>query len=80
MTTKRWKGRAMADALGGAVWRKSSYSGGSEGQCVEIADVRVHGGIAVRDSKNVAGPVLLVSPEAFTHFLGLASESTLERR
>jgi hypothetical protein len=40
-------------------WRKSSHSS-SNGQCVEIA----HAGpdIAIRDSKNPDGPVLLIAP------------------
>ncbi|TDD79816.1 DUF397 domain-containing protein [Actinomadura rubrisoli] len=32
-----------------AHWRKSSHSGGDEGECVEIADL--HDQIAIRDSK-----------------------------
>ncbi|MFS2292500.1 MAG: DUF397 domain-containing protein [Actinomadura sp.] len=32
-----------------SVWRKSSHSGGNEGNCVEIADLNDH--IAIRDSK-----------------------------
>jgi hypothetical protein len=64
-------GRALtADVFGSALWKKSSHSGGSEGQCVEIADVRAHAGIAVRDSRNPGGPVLLLAPEAFASFLG----------
>jgi hypothetical protein len=33
-----------------AHWRKSSHSGGDEGECVEVADLDGH--IGVRDSKN----------------------------
>jgi Domain of unknown function (DUF397) len=41
-----------------ATWRKSSYSQGAT-QCVEAADV---GGMtAIRDSKDPAGPVLLLA-------------------
>ncbi len=41
-------------------WRKSSYSGGSGGQCVEVASVPGH--VAVRDTKNNGnGPTLRVS-------------------
>lgn len=36
-------------------WRKSSYSSGQGGNCVELASVG-----AVRDSKNPTGPVLLI--------------------
>ncbi|MEV0487250.1 DUF397 domain-containing protein [Streptomyces sp. NPDC050508] len=62
--------RRVLDALDGAVWRKSSYSGDSQGQCVEVADVlRTHAGIAVRDSKNPTGPILLFAPEAFATFV-----------
>lgn len=43
------------------VWRKSSYSGGDNGNCVEV-----HGTLdAVRDSKNPDGPVLTVDLRAF---------------
>ncbi|HEU0089611.1 MAG TPA: DUF397 domain-containing protein [Pseudonocardiaceae bacterium] len=46
--------------LAPATWRKSSYSGAS-GDCVEIAAL-ADGGRAVRDSKNPAGPALIVPP------------------
>jgi len=49
-------------------WRKSSYSGGQGGQCVEVA-TNLPGIIAVRDSKDRSGPILAFSPaewEAFT--------------
>lgn len=39
-------------------WRKSSRSGSSGGSCVELADAKV--GVAVRDSKDPDGAVLLV--------------------
>ncbi|MFF5019474.1 DUF397 domain-containing protein [Streptomyces sp. NPDC001165] len=69
MTTKH--GRAhMAPQFEGAVWKKSSYSGGSEGQCVECADVtRTHSGIAVRDSKAPEGSALLFTCQAFRGFI-----------
>ena len=46
--------------LGHAEWRKSSHSGG--GDCVEIA--RVPGLVAVRDSKNPSGGVLIFPASA----------------
>jgi uncharacterized protein DUF397 len=43
------------------VWRKSSYSGGGGSECVEVAFPPAR--VAVRDSKNPAGP-RLVFPRA----------------
>ncbi|WP_236726412.1 DUF397 domain-containing protein [Streptomyces sp. NBRC 110465] len=58
--------------LRGAVWRKSSYSGGNEGQCVEVADLTAAPSArqrGVRDSKNPEGPALLVRAATFTAFM-----------
>ncbi|MFG2935847.1 DUF397 domain-containing protein [Streptomyces sp. NPDC048282] len=48
-------------------WFKSSYSSGSEGDCVEVAacPATVH----VRDSKNPQGPQLTLSPTTWANFL-----------
>jgi hypothetical protein len=40
-------------------WRKSSYSGGHGGNCVQVAASA--GGVMVRDSANPGGAVLLVT-------------------
>ncbi|TDC62410.1 DUF397 domain-containing protein [Actinomadura sp. GC306] len=40
-------------------WRKSSRSGSSGGSCVELAQVKDR--VAIRDSKDPHGPVLVVS-------------------
>ncbi|MFI1285564.1 DUF397 domain-containing protein [Streptomyces sp. NPDC020858] len=53
--------------LTGALWRKSSYSGGTGGECVEVAAQPCL--VAVRDSKNPDGPVFTVAPEAFGAFV-----------
>ena len=50
-------------------WRKSSYSGGDNGDCVEVAD-GVPGVVPVRDSKDPQGPALLIPAEAWTAFVG----------
>ena len=47
-------------------WRKSSYSAGANG-CVEIR--WPEDGVAVRDSKNPAGPVLSFSTADWRAFL-----------
>ncbi|MEU3452310.1 DUF397 domain-containing protein [Micromonospora sp. NPDC006766] len=48
-------------------WRKSTRSNGS-GDCVEVAD-NLAGRVAVRDSKDVSGPVLAFSQAAWSHFV-----------
>ncbi|MET9964974.1 DUF397 domain-containing protein [Streptomyces sp. NPDC006356] len=49
-------------------WRKSSYSGGGDGNnCVEIANSPTH--IAVRDSKAPARATLTFPRTAFTTFV-----------
>ncbi len=53
--------------IASAKWRKSSYSGGNEGQCLEVAD-NIPGLIPVRDSKNPAGPALVFTPAAWVAF------------
>ncbi|MGI5203881.1 DUF397 domain-containing protein [Spirillospora sp. CA-108201] len=45
-----------------ALWRKSSYSNGMGGECVELA--ALPGGIFVRDSKDPDGPRLGLTKEA----------------
>ncbi|MFF8397460.1 DUF397 domain-containing protein [Streptomyces sp. NPDC016172] len=58
-----------ADDPGAVVWRRSSYSNGSGGECVEVAD-GCPGVMPVRDSKaSDAGPVLLFRAPAWTAFL-----------
>jgi Domain of unknown function (DUF397) len=50
-----------------ATWRKSSYSGGNGGGCVEVAR-NLPGIVAVRDSKDRTGPVLTFTPAAWEAF------------
>jgi hypothetical protein len=48
--------------LNNATWRKASRSGENGGDCVELAGVP--GAVAVRDSKDPDGPVLLLTRAA----------------
>jgi hypothetical protein len=50
-----------------ATWRKSTYSNGTGGDCVEIAAMP-GGGHALRDSKNPDGPRLIVTPDQWRAF------------
>ncbi|TDC44977.1 DUF397 domain-containing protein [Actinomadura sp. KC345] len=49
--------------LNTTTWRKSSHSGSTGGECVELAALPE--GVGVRDSKNPDGPKLLVDRDAF---------------
>ncbi|MFB7355080.1 DUF397 domain-containing protein [Streptomyces gardneri] len=53
-------------------WRKSSYSSGSEGDsCIEVATTPAT--VHVRDSKNLSGPQLALTPAAWAGFVTYAS-------
>ncbi|MFE9439684.1 DUF397 domain-containing protein [Streptomyces sp. NPDC006602] len=49
-------------------WRKSSYSNGTGGECVEVAD-NLPGIIPVRDSKNPEGSALVFPTRAWALFV-----------
>lgn len=54
--------------LTGAVWRKSTRSGGNGGECVEVA-INLPGIVAVRDSKDPDGSALTFARQAWSAFL-----------
>ncbi|MEU7058467.1 DUF397 domain-containing protein [Streptomyces sp. NPDC046197] len=63
--------KASAGVTHELAWFKSSYSDGPEGDsCVEIAPTPTT--IHVRDSKNPAGPRLVLTPEAWGAFVPYA--------
>lgn len=55
--------------LTSAYWRKSSYSNGTGGDCVEVAD-GLDGIVPVRDSKRRHGPTVVVTAAAWAPFVG----------
>ncbi|MFK4151619.1 DUF397 domain-containing protein [Streptomyces fungicidicus] len=54
--------------LSNARWRKSTYSDGNGGSCVEVA-AGLTGVVPVRDSKVDGGPVIVVGASAWTEFV-----------
>ena len=56
-----------APDLSRAAWRKSALSGGTGGNCVEVAR-NLPGIVAVRDSKDPDGPKLIFSPGEWRAF------------
>lgn len=63
--------------LSRAAWRKSSCSTG-DAECVEVAVV--DDVVAVRDSKDSAGPALIFTPDAWTDFLNAAKTGAFDCR
>ncbi|GAA4238680.1 hypothetical protein GCM10022254_55610 [Actinomadura meridiana] len=59
--------------LTNAEWRKSSRSGSNAAECVELADAA--GVVAVRDSKDPDGPVLLLTRAALRMAVQSAADS-----
>ncbi|MEU0546680.1 DUF397 domain-containing protein [Micromonospora sp. NPDC005979] len=51
-----------------AEWRKSTRSGSSGGDCVEVAD-NLPGIVGVRDSKDPDGPALVFGPASWRAFV-----------
>lgn len=62
--------------LNTAIWRKSSYSNGSGGLCVEVAD-GLPGLVPVRDSKATDGPTLVIPATAWAPFVTALAEGEL---
>ncbi|WP_328917079.1 MULTISPECIES: DUF397 domain-containing protein [unclassified Streptomyces] len=70
--------RPILDASVLSDWRKSSYSGSENADCVEIAQLDDE--IATRDSKNPTGPALVFSQGAWTAFVrGIATAASETR-
>lgn len=61
--------------LARARWRKSTRSGNS-GNCVEVAG-NLRGIVAIRDSKDPEGPVVVVDPASFAAFTAAVKAATL---
>ncbi|WP_018785866.1 DUF397 domain-containing protein [Micromonospora sp. CNB394] len=60
--------------LSSAIWKKSTHSGTSGGDCVEVAD-NLPGVVLVRDSKNRDGGTLHVTPSSWRAFVTLAKQA-----
>ena len=61
-----------------ATWRKSTRSGGAT-NCVEVAD-GLPAIVAVRDSKDPAGPALRFAPDAWDAFTGTVKTGKYDKR
>ncbi|ANP49205.1 hypothetical protein J2Z21_002181 [Streptomyces griseochromogenes] len=63
----------IADASTLDGWRKSTYSGGNEGSCLEVLDNQPHA-VPVRDSKAPHGPALVFGASAWSSFVSAVRE------
>ncbi|MFB7554463.1 DUF397 domain-containing protein [Streptomyces brevispora] len=63
--------RKNADTAAGLAWKKSSYSSGEGGQCVEVAAAGA--AVCIRDSKQADGPVLSVGSAGWVRFVRMAA-------
>ena len=70
-------GRPVA-RLRGAAWVKSSHSGPTGGNCVELAHLP-GGRVAVRHSREPDGPALVFTPAEWDAFLAGAKDGEFDR-
>ena len=49
-------------------WRKSSYSGGNDGGCIEVGAQAEADRVLVRDTKDRQGSVLAFDPQTWRRF------------
>ncbi|QKW07103.1 DUF397 domain-containing protein [Streptomyces sp. NA04227] len=64
-----------ADSSAFTGWTKSSYSGGDNGDCLEVAPG--HDTVPVRDSKRAEGPVVLFPAHGWTSFVSAVKRGEL---
>lgn len=59
-----------------AGWYKSRYSGGSQGECLEVA--RGYDAVPVRDSKVTRGPAVVASAASWSAFVEAVKSGCLD--
>ncbi|MFF2405564.1 DUF397 domain-containing protein [Streptomyces sp. NPDC058092] len=68
----------VPDASALPAWRKSSYSGDSGGDCLEVND-GCTACVPVRDSKDPHGPAVVFAASAWTSFVTVVKGDGLRR-
>ncbi|GHH32820.1 DUF397 domain-containing protein [Streptomyces candidus] len=67
--------RTVSDASTLTGWYKSSFSGGGQGECLEVA--RGYGDVPVRDSKAPQGPALRFARDGWASFVRALNEGQI---
>ncbi|MFJ2785641.1 MULTISPECIES: DUF397 domain-containing protein [unclassified Streptomyces] len=65
------------DLAPAGAWFKSSFSGGSGNNCVEVAHLAEHGAVGTRDSKQDNGPAFVTSGGAWSTFVTSVANDTI---
>lgn len=73
----RYGNGIQASQIHDAVWVRSTYSGASGGNCVEVAALP-GGGAAVRNSRDPEGPALVYTSEELTAFVAGAKDGEFD--
>ena len=66
-----------AGEITGAVWVKSTLSGPTGGNCLEVAFLG-HGQVAVRNSRHASGPALVFTTAEWDAFIGGAKDGEFD--
>jgi hypothetical protein len=69
--------RMTSDLAPDETWFKSSFSGETGNNCVEVADLRTAGQVGVRDSKDTSARALVFPAESFAAFVTAVREGAL---
>ncbi|GAB3413102.1 DUF397 domain-containing protein [Flindersiella endophytica] len=66
----------MTSVISDFLWRKSSFSSGGNGNCVEVG---VGSAIGVRDTKDRDGGTLVFATSDWNGFVGAVKDGTIRR-
>jgi hypothetical protein len=74
----RYDPATIADVFPAGAWETAEFCGPNGGNCVEV-NLGIRGLIGLRDSKLVAGPVLVFDDEEWSAFLDAARSGQFDR-
>ncbi|MFJ3799965.1 DUF397 domain-containing protein [Streptomyces sp. NPDC090088] len=78
VATVEYRNGIQASQIQGAVWVRSSHSGATGGNCVEVTALP-GGGAAVRNSRDPQGPALVYTSEEVAAFVAGAKDGEFDQ-